>query len=250
MRRALILLALSLGQSTAPVPAGVRVGVFGLFHPAALIVSASGGVVSLQGDRDSCVLRDREEASLVLDGVGMRVACAGAVFRTGVLFATGPMGGAADLQVTVPDRITRRFHGRLDVTSTGAELVPVVSMDLETAVASVVAAEQIADRIGIINKGRLVLVQRKADLMLKLGKKQLILELQSELAVANLPVGHGGTFNQPNGGAAASVAVSWLDWQLRADPKSAKRFMGDDCGLCQDAPWSFQRKQFGVRGSR
>src|SRR6476469_1238390 len=43
-------------------------------------------------------------------------------------------------------------------------------------------AEQIADRIGIINKGRLVLVQRKADLMLKLGKKQLILELQSELA--------------------------------------------------------------------
>ena len=44
-------------------------------------------------------------------------------------------------------------------------------------------AEQIADRIGIINKGRLVLVQRKADLMLKLGKKQLILELQSELAV-------------------------------------------------------------------
>ena len=44
-------------------------------------------------------------------------------------------------------------------------------------------AEQIADRIGIINKGRLVLVQRKADLMLKLGKKQLILELQSALAV-------------------------------------------------------------------
>ena len=44
-------------------------------------------------------------------------------------------------------------------------------------------AEQIADRIGIINKGRLVLVQRKADLMLKLGKKQLILELQSGLAV-------------------------------------------------------------------
>ena len=71
------------------------------------------------------------------------------------------------------------------------------------------------------------------------------------VAVANLPVGHGGTFNQPNGGAAASVAVSWLDWQLRGDAKSAKRFVGDDCGLCQDAQWSLQRKQFAAaRGSR
>ena len=70
------------------------------------------------------------------------------------------------------------------------------------------------------------------------------------VAVANLPVGHGGTFNQPNGGPVASVAVSWLDWQLRGDPKAAKRFVGDDCGLCQDAQWSFQRKQFAALGSR
>jgi len=71
------------------------------------------------------------------------------------------------------------------------------------------------------------------------------------VAVANLPVGHGGTFNQPNGGAAASVAVSWLDWQLRGDTKSAKRFVGEDCGLCQDSQWSLQRKQFAAaRGSR
>ena len=71
------------------------------------------------------------------------------------------------------------------------------------------------------------------------------------VAVANLPVGHGGTFNQPNGGAAASVAVSWLDWQLRGDTKSAKRFVGEDCSLCQDPQWSLQRKQFdAMRGSR
>jgi hypothetical protein len=64
------------------------------------------------------------------------------------------------------------------------------------------------------------------------------------VAIANLPVGHGGTFNEPNGGAAASVAVSWLDWQLRGDAQSAKRFVGDDCGLCKDTRWSLQRKQF------
>ena len=64
------------------------------------------------------------------------------------------------------------------------------------------------------------------------------------VAIANLPVGHGGTFNEPNGGAAASVAVSWLNWQLRGDAQSAKRFVGEDCGLCKDTQWSLQRKQF------
>ena len=66
------------------------------------------------------------------------------------------------------------------------------------------------------------------------------------VAVANLPVGHGGTFLELNGGAAASVAVSWLDWQLRGDRQSAGRFVGEHCGLCQDAQWSLQRKQFPV----
>ena len=64
------------------------------------------------------------------------------------------------------------------------------------------------------------------------------------VAVANLPVGHGGTYFEPNGGAAATVAVSWLDWQLRGDVKSAARFVGENCGLCGDAQWSLQRKQF------
>ncbi len=42
-------------------------------------------------------------------------------------------------------------------------------------------AEQMADRIGIINKGEIVLVEEKAALMEKLGKKQLILKLQKPL---------------------------------------------------------------------
>jgi dienelactone hydrolase len=62
--------------------------------------------------------------------------------------------------------------------------------------------------------------------------------------VANLPVGHGGTFQEPHGGAAASVAVSWLDWQLRGDAAAARRFVGDDCGLCRDPSWTLQRKNF------
>ena len=40
-------------------------------------------------------------------------------------------------------------------------------------------AEEIADRIGVINKGELLLVEDKKTLMQRLGKKQLIIELKS-----------------------------------------------------------------------
>jgi len=42
-------------------------------------------------------------------------------------------------------------------------------------------AEEMADRIGIINKGELVLVEDKITLMQKLGKKELTLQLQAPL---------------------------------------------------------------------
>jgi ABC-2 type transport system ATP-binding protein len=43
-------------------------------------------------------------------------------------------------------------------------------------------AEEMADRIGIIRRGKLILVEQKAELMRKLGKKQLELELAQPLA--------------------------------------------------------------------
>jgi len=42
-------------------------------------------------------------------------------------------------------------------------------------------AEHIADRIGVIHKGEIILVEDKRELMHKLGKKQLTLELQQRL---------------------------------------------------------------------
>ncbi len=42
-------------------------------------------------------------------------------------------------------------------------------------------AELMADRVGVINKGEMILVEDKAALMRKLGKKQLKLELQQKL---------------------------------------------------------------------
>jgi len=42
-------------------------------------------------------------------------------------------------------------------------------------------AEEMADRIGVINNGEIILVEEKAELMRKLGKKQLTLHLQKKL---------------------------------------------------------------------
>jgi ABC-2 type transport system ATP-binding protein len=42
-------------------------------------------------------------------------------------------------------------------------------------------AEEMADRIGVVNKGRLILVEEKSVLMRKLGKKRLILHLQEPM---------------------------------------------------------------------
>ena len=43
-------------------------------------------------------------------------------------------------------------------------------------------AEEMADRIGVINKGEIILVEEKAELMRKLGKKQMTLHLSAPLA--------------------------------------------------------------------
>jgi ABC-2 type transport system ATP-binding protein len=60
-------------------------------------------------------------------------------------------------------------------------------------------AEDMADRIGVISKGEIILVEEKAELMRKLGKKQLTLQLHKkldaipdELAAHHLSLGAGG----------------------------------------------------------
>ena len=57
-------------------------------------------------------------------------------------------------------------------------------------------------------------------------------------------VGHGGTYNQPNGGEFAGIAVAWLNWQLKGDQKAALMFRGADCGLCVNPKWVVQTKNF------
>jgi ABC-2 type transport system ATP-binding protein len=78
-------------------------------------------------------------------------------------------------------------------------------------------AEEMADRVGVISKGEIILVEDKADLMRKLGKKQLTLHLQDalervppELAAYGLVLANGGyelTYTYDTQGQRASIAA-------------------------------------------
>ena len=61
---------------------------------------------------------------------------------------------------------------------------------------------------------------------------------------ANAEVGHGGTYQEANGGEFARAARAWLDWQLKDDAAAARLFTGADCGLCRGGFWSVERKGF------
>jgi dienelactone hydrolase len=63
------------------------------------------------------------------------------------------------------------------------------------------------------------------------------------VAIANLDVGHGGTYSQPNGGEFGVVAVAWLKWQLEGNKKSGKMFTGSECGLCTREGWTYEKKK-------
>lgn len=60
--------------------------------------------------------------------------------------------------------------------------------------------------------------------------------------MANLNVGHGGTYGKPHGGEFAKVATAWLQWQLKGDEEAAKMFVGEPCGLANVEGWKVEKK--------
>lgn len=62
------------------------------------------------------------------------------------------------------------------------------------------------------------------------------------IALVGLPVGHGGTYFDPHGGAAAMIATDWLEWQLRGDEDAARSFIGENCRICTVPGWTIERK--------
>lgn len=59
--------------------------------------------------------------------------------------------------------------------------------------------------------------------------------------MGNLNVGHGGTYDQPNGGEFGRVTVLYLKWRLKGDRVAGASFVGPNCGLC-NTQWTVQQK--------
>ncbi len=60
--------------------------------------------------------------------------------------------------------------------------------------------------------------------------------------VANMDVGHGGTYRQPHGGEFAIVATAWFKWQLKGDHEASQLFTGNPCQLSQSTIWKVEKK--------
>jgi ABC-2 type transport system ATP-binding protein len=82
-------------------------------------------------------------------------------------------------------------------------------------------AEDLADRVGVIHKGELILVEDKAALMRKMGKKQLTLELQNPLDA--IPEVLGGYHLELAGGGRELV----FTYDTRGERTGITQLLGD-----------------------
>lgn len=122
----------------------VRIGVLGLFHPhevklhasrnEAVVIHAAGQTFVLEPDSHMA-------ASLYISNDELLLEFGGHVLRPAELHAAARNDGVVSFLLTVPGKVTRTYRGRLDVKAAHGEVLPMVTMDLETAVASAVAAE-------------------------------------------------------------------------------------------------------------
>ncbi len=144
MKTTTAFLALILASSLATAQ-DVRIGVFGLFRPQQLALSApAGSALVLHAGGESIVLEGSSGVSIARIGVRgdyVVVDVGASVLRASELTVTSRENGPIDFNLAVPGKITRHYRGTLEVKPASRALTAVVTMDLETAVASVVAAE-------------------------------------------------------------------------------------------------------------
>lgn len=60
--------------------------------------------------------------------------------------------------------------------------------------------------------------------------------------VANMNVGHGGTYSKPHGGEFARVATAWYQWQLKGDQQAGRLFTDAANGLAKSEVWTLASK--------
>jgi stage II sporulation protein D len=116
----------------------VQIGVMGLFHPRQVAVTPRVG--------KSLVCAAAEErlavnAPLAFQLNGQHIAINNQSSQISAVHCDDGQGNDSEFVVSIPNRLARRYVGTLDLKPYGGQLEIVVGMALETAVASVVAAE-------------------------------------------------------------------------------------------------------------
>jgi len=127
----------------------VQVAVLGLFHPAQLSVSAGPGTALVvdAGDQ-SWIVADSSScrvANLKSQGDRLDLYCGQRWAHAVEIRFRSREGTPAEFCLRVPGKISRRYQGRLEVIAHAGTVIPIVQMEVETAVASVVAAETLPD---------------------------------------------------------------------------------------------------------
>jgi dienelactone hydrolase len=144
-----------------------------------------------------------------------------------------------------------RFYQKVDTTRVAA-----MGMSCGGLMAYNISADPRVATVGIWNSGLLqpddkiyaglhspviIVTGGESDIAYANGKRDF------EVMPARVPVfygvypsiGHGGTYNEDNGGAFGVAAVAWLKWQLMNDTsaKGKGHFVGSPCALCANPQW-------------
>jgi hypothetical protein len=162
-----------------------------------------------------------------------------------------PLTAAIDWLAREAADSTSRFYQKVDTTRVAA-----MGMSCGGLMAYNISADPRVATVGIWNSGLLnpdekiynglhssviIVTGGESDIAYANGKRDF------ETMPAKVPVfygvypsiGHGGTYNEDNGGAFGVAAVAWLKWQLLNDTSAQTKgmFVGTPCGLCSNAQW-------------
>ncbi len=148
---------------------------------------------------------------------------------TGSIAAAGhSCGGLQAIEVAADPRVKTLLVHNSGIFNDGANPIPGIKAS--------------KDMLGKIHSPVIYILGGESDIAWPNGTDDFARLAAVPAVLASLPVGHGGTFSEPMGGAVAHVAVDWLEWQLKGDTVAARTFVGENCRLCTGTDWSLERK--------
>lgn len=137
LRRLITLCVLLMIACSASAAERVSVAVFGLFQPRKITVESKQSLLVKAGAQQFTLEPGQRAVVTLTNG---RVLVDEHIAGDRISIAPRE-GGDADFNLAIATKIRRNYRGDLTIVSRNGELVPIVSMELETAVASINSAE-------------------------------------------------------------------------------------------------------------